>query len=339
MSTTATTNAKRPRSRSGLTIADGLQTALDTALTEDPTTMIMGEDVGVLGGVFRITSGLRDKHGADRVVDTPLAEAGLVGTGVGLALNGMRPIIEIQFDGFIFPALNQICTHVARMGMRMSDPSIMPMTIRMPVGGRIRASELHSESPETYFAHTPDLRVIAASTPDTAGALLLEAIRSDEPCIFLEPKRLYRRDRVEPEHVVTDVDISKARRTREGDDALVISYGPMLDIATAAAEQLSERDGIEVGVLDLVSLAPLDQDTILTEAARSGRVVVAGEGIRRCSISSEVVSLLATEGFGALKAAPRLVTAPNRPCPPAHAEDEFLPHTADVVSALEEVLR
>lgn len=328
--------ATSTRARSGATLADGIQRALDEALAEDPRTLIVGEDVGRLGGVFRITAGLHDKYGGDRVIDSPLAEAGLVGTGIGLALNGFRPIIEIQFDGFVFPALNQICTHLARMPLRVKDPDLLPVTIRFPMGGRIRASELHSESPETYFAHSPDLRVVAASTPDTVRALLLAAIRSDEPFVFLEPKRLYRRYRVAPEDEVAEVDPGRARLLRDGGDALLVVYGPMVDIGLQAAEAAAEH-GIEVAVLDLVSLAPLDEATLLEQAARSGRVVVASESIRRCSISSEVVSLLATEGFGALKAAPRLLTAPNRPYPPAHEEDAHLPSLDAIVNAIQEV--
>jgi pyruvate dehydrogenase E1 component beta subunit len=317
-------------------MADGIQRALDTALGEDPRTLVMGEDVGRLGGVFRITAGLRDKYGEHRVIDSPLAEAGLVGTGIGLALRGFRPIIEIQFDGFIFPALNQICTHVSRMPLRVKDEGLLPMTIRLPTGGRIRASELHSESPETYFAHSPDLRVVSASTADTAGALLLAAIRSDEPFVYLEPKRLYRRYRVEPEQEVAEVDPGRARLLREGGDALLVVYGPMVDIGLQAAEAAA-AEGIETAVLDLVSLAPLDEATVLEQAARSGRVVVAAESIRRCSISSDVVTLLATEGFGSLRCAPRLLTSPNRPYPPAHEEDEHLPSVADITQAIKEV--
>jgi 2-oxoisovalerate dehydrogenase E1 component beta subunit len=322
--------------RTGRTLADGINAALDEALTGDPSVILMGEDIGVLGGVFRITAGLRDRHGADRVIDSPLAEAGLVGTAIGLALNGWRPVVEIQFDGFVFPALNQICTHLARMPQRMGEPGMLPVVVRFPCGGRIRATELHSESPEAYFAHTPDLRVVAASTPDTVRALLGAAIASDDPVIFLEPKRLYRRGRVEPGDEIDDVALDRARLLRDGADALIVTYGPMTDIALAAGDQLAGR-GIEVAVLDLVSLAPLDEAAILEHAARSGRVVVAGEGIARCSVSSHIVSLLATRCFGELRAAPRLLTAPDHPYPRADEEEDYLPGVADLVGAIEEL--
>jgi pyruvate dehydrogenase E1 component beta subunit len=319
-------------------MADAIRGALDQSLASDRKTIVMGEDVGRLGGVFRITDGLQVTYGPERVIDTPLAEAGLVGTAVGLALNGFRPIVEIQFDGFIFPALNQICTHVARMAIRTGESSVMPITIRVPVGGRFRATELHSESPETYFAYTPDLRVVAASTTDTAGALLRAAVASDQPYVFLEPKRLYRRGRVQPDDEVAAVDLTRARRLREGGDMLLVSYGPMIDFALAAADALA-GEGIAASVLDLVTLAPLDTETILECAAESGRVVVAGEGIRRCSIASEVVSLLATDSFGALRTAPRIVSAPNKPYPSAQGEDGYLPSLDDVLQACREVVK
>jgi 2-oxoisovalerate dehydrogenase E1 component beta subunit len=334
----ATPTAPGNRASRGATIADGINRALDEALTEDPRVMLIGEDIGVLGGVFRITDGLQAKHGADRVVDSPLAEAGLVGTAIGLALAGWRPVVEIQFDGFVFPALNQVCTHLARMPQRMDEPGLMPVVIRVPCGGRIRATELHSESPEAYFAHTPDLRVVAASTPDTARGLLKAAIRSQDPVVFLEPKRLYRRERVGLEDEVSDVSLDRARVLREGDDAMIVTYGPLVDVALSAHDRLAEA-GRSVAVLDLVTLAPLDEMTLFDLARRSGRVVVASEGIARCSVSSHVVSRLATECFSQLRAAPRLVTAPDHPYPRADQEDAYLPSVQDVVNAVTEVMR
>jgi 2-oxoisovalerate dehydrogenase E1 component beta subunit len=323
--------------RSGFTMADALGRALDEALDEDPSTIVMGEDVGRLGGVFRITDGLQEKYGPSRVVDTPLAEAGLVGTAIGLALNGVRPIVEIQFDGFIFPALNQICTHMAKLPARIGRADALPMVIRVPVGGRIRASELHSESPEAYFAHTPDLRVIAASRPETARGLLLAAIRSEEPFIFLEPKRLYRRQRIESSDEILDVNPGRARVVCEGDDALIVTYGPGLDVALGVSNSFA-ADGIGVAVLDLVSLAPIDEGTLFEHVSRSGRMVVFAEAVQRCSVASEVVALAATRCFRELVCAPKLVTSPNRPYPPADFEDSYLPGANDLTAAVRELL-
>jgi pyruvate/2-oxoglutarate/acetoin dehydrogenase E1 component len=326
--------SERPKRkpRPGFTMADAINKAMDEALGEDPTTMLIGEDVGRLGGVFRLSVGLQDKYGAERVVDTPLAEAGFSGAAVGLALNGMRPIVEIQFDGFIYPALNEIFTQVAKIPQRIDDPAAMPVTFRIPCGGRIRSPELHSESPEAYFAHTPDLHVVAAGDPRNARALLLAAIRSDEPYIYMESKRLYRRERIEPEDEVAELDPTKVRQIAEGEDLVIFTYGPMIDFAKAAAQELAE-EGIGAAVVDLVSLAPLDEEGILEAAGRSGRVMVAAESIERCSVAASVIALLATKGFDSLRAAPRMVLAPNRPYPPARQEDDYLPSRDEVVAA------
>lgn len=326
------------RGRDGITLADALTAALFAELEEDPRVMVMGEDVGTLGGVFRITAGLQEAFGADRIVDTPLAEAGLIGTAIGLALSGMRPVVEIQFDGFIYPAMNQIVAHLARLPARLEETGAVPVTVRIPVGGRIRASEMHSESPETFLVHTPDLRVVAASTPDTAGALLRAAIRSDEPTFFLEPKRQYRRRRIPRSEVVADVDPTRARVLRRGDGPVLISYGPSLDLATDAADRLAE-DGVDVTVVDLVSLAPLDTTTILETVAAAGRVVIVSEAPRPCSVASEVAAIIGTEAFDALHAAPRLVTSPGRPYPVADQEDRFFPTVDQVVDAVQETRR
>ena len=322
----------------GTTVADGINSALDRILEDDPAAIVMGEDVGKLGGVFRITRGLQEKHGADRVVDTPLAEAGIVGTAIGLALNGFRPIVEIQFDGFVYPALNQICCHMAKYSARIEYSEQLPVVIRLPVGGRIGATEFHSESPEAYFVHTPDLRVVAASTPDTAEALLVAVYERGEACIFLEPKRLYRRHRIPVESTVSTVDPSKARVLRDGGDAVVITYGPCVPDAIEAAGVLA-GEGADVAVLDLVSLWPLDTESILEWITRSGRLVVVSEAVRECSIASEVVAIAASQAFARLRSAPLIVAAPHLPPPPSVREADYFPSTSSIVTALREVLR
>ena len=327
-----------PRAREGITLADALTGGLEAELADDPRVMVLGEDVGTLGGVFRITAGLQERFGPGRVIDTPLAEAGLIGTAIGLALSGLRPIVEIQFDGFIYPAMNQIVTHLARLPARLDEAGVVPVTVRIPVGGRIRASEMHSESPETFLVHSPDLRVIAASTPDTAGALLRAAIRSDAPTFFLEPKRQYRRRRISRSEVVPEVDATRARVLRRGDGPVLISYGPSLDLATDAADRLAGQ-GVHVTVVDLVSLAPLDTTTILETVAAAGRVVIISEAPRPCSVASEVAAIIGVEAFDALQAAPRLVTSPGRPYPVADEEDRFFPTAEQVVDAVKETLR
>jgi pyruvate dehydrogenase E1 component beta subunit len=322
---------------STVTLRSAINSGLHAAMAEDDTVVVLGEDVGRTGGVFRVTSGLQEAYGAERVIDTPLAEAGLVGTAIGLAMGGLRPVIEVQFDGFVYPAMNQIVSHLAKMPTRYEEPGLLPTCLRLPYGGRIRAVEHHSESPEAYFAHTPHLRVVSASDPRTARALLLAAVRSDEPYVFLEPKRLYAAPRVPEAEEVAEVDPGKARLVREGSDALVIAYGPTLDIALRAATD-ERLGGAEVGVLDLVSLAPLDVDGILAAVRATGRVVVVSEAIRRCSIASEVVSWITTDDDTELRARPVLACSEDAPYPAAASEDAFLPSLDDVVEGVRKVL-
>jgi 2-oxoisovalerate dehydrogenase E1 component beta subunit len=319
----------------GITLADAISTALDRAMDEDPSVLIMGEDVGRLGGVFRITRGLQSKYGEARVMDTPASEAALVGVAIGMALGGLRPVVEIQFDGFIFPAMNQICCHLARYMFRAKTE--LPVVIRVPVGGRFQAAEMHAENPETYFAHTPDLRVVAASDVDTAGALLRAAIRSPAPCIYLEPKRFYRTERIASDTQIDEVDMDRARVIATGADATIITYGPSVSLARAASSALAD-EGSTVGVLDLVSLAPLDAEAILAAARATGRVVVLTEALQRCSIASEVAALIATEAFADLRCAPVIVASPNRPPPPAAQQDEFFPSLTRVIDGVRRVL-
>jgi 2-oxoisovalerate dehydrogenase E1 component beta subunit len=319
----------------GITLADAITGALDGALGDDPRVLILGEDVGRLGGVFRITRGLQAKYGEARVMDTPASEAALVGTAVGMALAGLRPIVEIQFDGFIFPAMNQICSHLARYMARAKTN--LPVVIRVPVGGRFQAAELHAENPETYFVHTPELRVVAASEVATAGALLRAAIDSDSPCIYLEPKRLYRTERILAADQVAAVDMERARIVLTGQDATIITYGPSVPLARTAATTLRD-EGLAIGVVDLVSLAPLDVETILEVTRSTGRIVILTEAIQRCSVASEVTALIATSAFTALRVAPVIVASPNLPPPPAAHHDSFFPSLADVIEGVRRVL-
>lgn len=335
--TTPATPASRP-AREGTNMGDAINRALAQALEEDDRTLVMGEDVGRLGGVFRITRGLRDRFGAGRVVDTPLSEAGIVGTAIGMALNGLRPIVEIQFDGFLYPALNQICCHMAKYPARVGEPGALPMVLRLPVGGRIHGSEFHSESPEAYLAHTPELRVVAASRPETAGALLLAAVRSDAPYVYLEPKRLYRRGRVPMSSVVGEVDPGRAVVLRPGTDLSLITYGPSVPLALEAADVL-ESEGVAAEVLDLVSLAPLDVEALLSSVRRTGRAVALTESVRRCSVASEVAATVASEGFSDLRAPVGLVTAPDLPPVAAAHEGSYFPSVEAVVAAAREVMR
>jgi pyruvate dehydrogenase E1 component beta subunit len=330
------TTRSAPSSQRGFNLGEAITRGLEQVLEEDDSALLFGEDVGQLGGVFRITQGLQQKFGIDRVFDTPASEAGIVGMSVGLALNGFRPIVEIQFDGFVFPALNQICAHVARYAERVREPGALPMVIRLPVGGRFGGIELHSENPEAYFCHTPNLRVVAASQPETAQALLVASTRIAEPVMFLEPKRLYRRGRVPDEARVAEVELDKARLIREGDDVLIVTYGPSVPFALDAAEAAAE-DGLSVAVLDLVSLAPIDEDAVLAAAAGTRRVLVLSESIRRCSVASELAALIGMELFTELERPVKVLTSPNAPTPLAIHEDIYYPQPLEIIAAVKEL--
>jgi pyruvate dehydrogenase E1 component beta subunit len=323
------TTAERVR---GITLADAIGGALNQAMAEDSRVVVMGEDVGRLGGVFRITKGLYDRYGADRVIDTPLSEAGIVGAAIGMALNGIKPVVEIQFDGFIFPALNQICTHLARYVTRGKLDGL-PVVIRIPVGGRFHAAELHAENPEAYFAHTPGLSVVALSSVHTAGHVLLSVLRSNKPYIVLEPKRLYRTERIDPAAADSTGAMDRARIAADGSDATVITYGPSVQMAVAASRRLGS-EGIGLRVVDLVSLSPIDEGAIIDSVQATGRVLVLTEANRSCSVASEVISIIATKAFRDLKTAPKLISSPHLPPPPAAFQDDYFPKEDDVMAAV-----
>ena len=320
----------------GFNLGEAITRGLEQALEEDERVLLFGEDVGRLGGVFRITRGLQDKFGSDRVFDTPLSEAGIVGMSVGLALNGFQPIVEIQFDGFVFPAMNQICAHVARYAERVGEDDALPIVIRLPVGGRFGGIELHSENPEAYFCHTPNLRVVAASQAETAQALMVAATRVAEPVMFLEPKRLYRRGRVHDDARITEVAVDEARTVREGNDVLIVTYGPSVPFALDAAQTVAE-EGLSVAVLDLVSLAPIDEEAVLKAAAAAHRVLVLSESIRRCSVASEIAALISTELFSELERPVKVMTSPNAPTPLAVHEHNYYPQPHEIVAAVKEL--
>jgi 2-oxoisovalerate dehydrogenase E1 component beta subunit len=316
-----------------LTIGKALTAGLRRAMEDNSKVIIMGEDVGKLGGVFRITDGLQKDFGEHRVIDTPLAESGIIGTAIGLAMRGYRPVCEIQFDGFVYPAYDQIVSQVAKFHYRSLGKISIPMVIRIPFGGGIGAVEHHSESPETYFAHTAGLKVVCCANPHDAYWMIQQAIASDDPIIFLEPKRRY----WEKGAVNTDaagLGLHESRVIRAGRDATVVAYGPMvrtaLDAATAAAD-----DGRELEVIDLRSLSPLDLAPVYDSVRRTGRLVVVHEAPSNLGLSAEVAARVTEECFYSLEAPVLRVTGPNVPYPAARLEEIYLPDLDRVLDAVD----
>jgi pyruvate dehydrogenase E1 component beta subunit len=316
-----------------VTLGKALNLGLRRALEADDKVIIMGEDVGKLGGVFRITDGLQKDFGEERVIDTPLAESGIVGTAVGLAIRGYRPVCEIQFDGFVYPAYDQIVSQVAKMHYRSGGKVRIPIVIRIPYGGGIGAVEHHSESPEAYFGHTPGLKVVSCATPDDAYWMIQQAISSDDPVIFLEPKRRY----WEKGQINGDAPTSAlhaSRVLRSGDDATLVTYGPMvrtcLDAATAA-----EEDGRSLSVIDLRSISPLDLDPVYESVRRTGRCVVVHEAPSTISVSSEVAARITEHCFYSLESPVLRVTGFDTPYPASRVEEEYLPDLDRVLDAVD----
>ncbi|MEW1961667.1 alpha-ketoacid dehydrogenase subunit beta [Microbacterium sp. NPDC077644] len=322
-----------------LTLGKALNAGLRKAMQDDDKVVIMGEDIGKLGGVFRITDGLLDEFGAARVIDTPLAESGIVGTAVGLAYRGYRPVVEIQFDGFVYPAFDQIVSQVAKLHYRTQGRVKMPITIRIPWAGGIGAAEHHSESPEAYFVHTSGLRVIAVSNPEDAYRCLRQAIASDDPVIFFEPKRLYHhKGEVDLDASLADAPpMGLARVVREGTDATIITYGAMLTTALDAASA-AEDEGLSLEVIDLRSISPVDYDTVAASVRRTGRVVVAHEASREAGVAAEVIASITERCFEYLEAAPVRVTGHDVPYPPAKLEKFHLPDLDRILDAVDRVL-
>jgi 2-oxoisovalerate dehydrogenase E1 component beta subunit len=319
-----------------LTLSKALNEGLRKALEDDPKVLIMGEDVGKLGGVFRVTDGLQKDFGEDRVVDTPLAESGIVGTAIGLALRGYRPVCEIQFDGFVFPAFNQIVAQLAKMRYRSLGKLILPVVIRIPCGGGIGAVEHHSESPEALFAHMPGLRVVACGDPADAYAMIQQSISSDDPVIFFEPKRRYW-DKADVDlagGVAAALSLNKARTLADGTDVTLIGYGPMVKTCAEAAIAAS-ADGRSVEVIDLRSLSPLDTDTIFASVRRTGRCVVVHEATVTGGLGAEIAAQVTQECFYHLEAPVLRVGGYSTPYPPSKLEEYFLPDLDRVLDAVD----
>jgi pyruvate dehydrogenase E1 component beta subunit len=320
-------------------LGKALGAGLRQAMLDDDKVVLLGEDIGKLGGVFRITDGLLDEFGAQRVIDTPLAESGIVGMAVGLAFRGYRPVVEIQFDGFVYPAFDQIVAQVAKLHYRTQGRVKMPITIRIPWAGGIGAAEHHSESPEAYFVHTAGLRVIAVSNPADAYRSLRQAIASDDPVVFFEPKRLYHhKGEVDLEAPLADAQpMGLAEVVRPGTDVTLITYGAMVTTALQAAEA-AEDDGVSIEVIDLRSLSPVDYDSVAASVRKTGRVVVAHEASREAGVAAEVIASVTEHCFEYLESAPLRVTGHDIPYPPAKLEKYHLPDLDRLLDAVDRVL-
>jgi 2-oxoisovalerate dehydrogenase E1 component beta subunit len=319
-----------------MTMAKALNEGLRKAMEDDPKVVLMGEDIGKLGGVFRVTDGLQKDFGEDRVFDTPLAESGIVGTAIGLAIRGYRPVCEIQFDGFVFPAYDQIVSQLAKMHARSKGTLKMPVVVRIPFGGGIGAVEHHSESPEAYFAHTAGLKVVSCSNPVDAYFMIQQAIKSDDPIIFFEPKRRYW-EKADVETAMTPDPLWRARVVRPGTDATLVAYGPMvktcLDAATAA-----EEDGRSLEVVDLRSMSPLDYGTVLESVRRTKRLVVVHEAPSFVGLGTEIAARVQEELYYEMEAPVLRVTGFDTPYPPSRIEEEYLPDLDRVLHAVDRSL-
>jgi pyruvate/2-oxoglutarate/acetoin dehydrogenase E1 component len=316
-------------------IVEAINDCFHVELERDASVMVMGEDVGRAGGVFRATAGLRDRFGPDRCFDTPLAEAGILGAAVGLCMAGWRPVCEMQYDAFSYPCLDQLITHVGRYRWRTGGKMEFPLVVRMPYGGGVRAPELHDDSPETYYVHTPGVKVAIPSTPADAKGLLAAAIRDPDPVVILEPKLHYRTTKGEVpdgEHVVS---LGKARLAREGDDVSLVAYGSMVAVCEAAAEAL---DDVSVEVLDIRSLKPLDEEALLATAAKTGRVVIVQEAPRTCGFAAELAAILAEKAMLDLRGPVLRVTGYDVPYPYWQIEDAYMPSPERVVAAVRRLL-
>lgn len=327
--------APEPRIQS-LPMVKALNAGLRRALADDPRVILMGEDIGPLGGVFRVTEGLQKEFGPQRVMDTPLAEAGIIGTAIGLAMRGYRPVVEIQFNGFVFPGFDQITTQLAKMTNRHSGRIPFPVVIRIPHGGHIGAVEHHQEAPEAYFAHTAGLRVVAPSTPHDAYWMIQEAIRSDDPVVFFEPMSRYW-PKGEVDLVENPTPLHASRVVRTGTDATIVAWAGMVSVALRAAE-LAAEEGRSLEVVDLRSLSPVDYGPVIASVQKTGRLIIAQEAPSNVSVGSEVAATVAEKAFYSLEAPVMRVAGFDVPFPPTKLEELYLPDADRILEAVDRAL-
>lgn len=321
-----------------LTMIQAITEAMDQKMAEDSRTMLLGEDIGVNGGVFRATENLLQKYGQNRVVDTPLAESGIIGAAIGLAMNGMIPVVEIQFLAFIYPGFEQIVSHAARMRYRTRGHYNVPLVVRTPYGAGIRGPELHAESVESFFAHVPGLKVVVPSNPYDAKGLLIAAMEDPDPVIFLEPTKLYRAFKEEVPEEMYREPIGKAKVVREGNDLSIFAWGAMLRVADDAAKQIEREQGISCEVVDLRTIYPLDRDTIVSSVKKSGRAMVVHEAHKTMGVGAEIISVINDEALIYLKAPVKRVTGFDVPVPQFSIEDDYMPTPSRVMNGILETV-
>ena len=321
-----------------MTMVQALNLALKQEMEKDDRVMVLGEDVGVDGGVFRVTDELIDKFGDVRVIDTPLAETAIIGTSVGMAVFGLRPVCEIQFSGFSYMAFHQLENHAARLRGRSGGRFHVPLVVRMPYGGGVRALEHHSESREVYYAHTPGLKMVIPSSPRNARALLISAIRDPDPVVFYEPKASYRAFKEEVPEEEETLPIGKGEIVRQGEDLTMISYGAMMRPTLEASRELEEHDGIQAEVIDLLTISPLDHEVFTESVKKTGRVVIIHEAPRSFGPAAEITARLVEKSFLYLEAPVKRVTGFDLHIPLFQREKEYLPDTARIVKAARETL-
>lgn len=321
-----------------MTMVQSINNALDIALSESDDVLVYGEDVGVEGGVFRVTQDLQKKHGADRVFDTPLAESAIIGAGVGMAAAGLRPVVEIQFSGFVFPGFNQIVSHVARMRNRSRGKYTVPMVIRMPYGGNIRALEHHSESMEALFSHIPGLTVVIPSTPYDAKGLLLSAVDYGDPVIFMEPKRVYRAIKQEvPEEKYT-IPLRKAKLIQKGENLTVVAYGAMIREVQRAAMMAKEK-GYSIEIIDLRTISPFDRDTVVESVKKTGRFLLVSEGPASFGVGAEILAAVSEDAFLHLEAPPTRLSGFDTVPPLPKGEHHYFHGPHRIYYEMEKILR